>query len=101
MTAATPLLAVLALVAVIGLILLARLAVPLLPAMARAALRGRAHASGSPETLALEQSLALDPRRRLLLVRCGARRVLLMTGGAQDVVVGWLDPSAMPVEQAP
>ena len=32
------------------------------------------------------------PRRRLLLVHCGERRVLLLTGGAQDVVVGWLDP---------
>ena len=24
---------------------------------------------------------------------CGERRVLLLTGGAQDVVVGWLDPT--------
>lgn len=41
--------------------------------------------------LALEESLALDQRRRLLLVRCEAGRVLLLTGGT-DLVVGWLPP---------
>lgn len=40
--------------------------------------------------LRLEESLALDPRRRLHLVTCGNRRVLLLTGGGADVVVGWL-----------
>jgi flagellar protein FliO/FliZ len=47
----------------------------------------------------LEQVLALDPRRRLCLVRCGTRRVLLLVGGTQDCVVGWLDaeePGAPP-----
>ncbi|MEI7711511.1 MAG: hypothetical protein WCI94_08760 [Rhodospirillales bacterium] len=34
--------------------------------------------------------LALDAGRRLHLVRCDGRDVLLLTGGAQDVVVGWL-----------
>ena len=45
-------------------------------------------------SLALEQVLALDARRRLCVVRCDQRRVLLLIGGAQDVVVGWLDPLA-------
>ena len=40
--------------------------------------------------LAAVQSLALDSRRRLHLVACDGRQVLLLTGGAQDVVVGWL-----------
>jgi flagellar protein FliO/FliZ len=40
--------------------------------------------------LHLEESLALDARRRLLLVRCDGRQVLLLTG-PQDRVVGWLD----------
>ncbi len=40
--------------------------------------------------LAVVEALALDPRRRLHLVRCDERTVLLLTGGAQDVVVGWL-----------
>lgn len=43
----------------------------------------------------LEQVLALDPRRRLCLVRCGDRRLLLLTGGPRDVSLGWLtDPPA-------
>ena len=41
--------------------------------------------------MALEQVLALDARRRLCLVRCGGRRVVLLVGGTQDCVVGWLD----------
>lgn len=32
--------------------------------------------------------------RRLVLVRCDGREALLLTGGAQDVVVGWLAASA-------
>ena len=31
-------------------------------------------------------------RRRLHLVRCEDRRVLVLTGGAQDLVIGWLEP---------
>ncbi|OJY63977.1 MAG: hypothetical protein BGP12_15620 [Rhodospirillales bacterium 70-18] len=44
--------------------------------------------------LAVARTLALDPRRRLHLVRCEGRQVLLLTGGAQDIVVGWLPPGA-------
>ena len=40
--------------------------------------------------LRVEESIALDARRRLLLVRCDGRALLLMTGGAQDQLVGWL-----------
>lgn len=38
------------------------------------------------------QSLALDQRRRLHLVSCDGQALLLLTGGGQDVVVGWLPP---------
>ncbi|MCW3475102.1 flagellar biosynthetic protein FliO [Limobrevibacterium gyesilva] len=48
--------------------------------------------AGAGGRMALVQALALDPRRRLHLVRCDQRHVLLLTGGNQDVVVGWLDP---------
>lgn len=44
--------------------------------------------------LAVIQCLALDPRRRLLLVRCDGRDLLLLTGGPQDVPLGWLDQRA-------
>lgn len=42
--------------------------------------------------LALKETLALDPRRRLLLVACDGREALLLTGGPADLVVGWLAP---------
>ena len=37
----------------------------------------------------VQEALALDPRRRLLLVECDGRRLLLLTG-PQDQIVGWL-----------
>lgn len=40
--------------------------------------------------LAVQESVALDTRRRLHLVQCGERQVVLLTGGTQDVVVGWI-----------
>lgn len=44
-------------------------------------------------TLILRELIALDPRRRVHLVQCGQRQVVLMTGGGQDLVVGWMqDP---------
>ena len=44
--------------------------------------------------LVVEHSLALDTRRRLLLVRCEGRQLLLLTGGPQDILVGWMEPRA-------
>lgn len=49
---------------------------------------------GAARTLAIEQSLALDPRRRLLLIRCEGRHLLLLTGGPQDLLIGWMEPRA-------
>ena len=42
------------------------------------------------QCLALVEVVRLDARRRLHLVRCADRRVLILTGGGKDVVVGWL-----------
>ena len=50
-------------------------------------------AAGSAGRLRLVQTLALDPKRRLLLVRCDHREVLLVTGGGQDLFIGWIDGS--------
>jgi len=44
--------------------------------------------------LVVQDALPLDARRRLTLVRCDDRTVLLLTGGAQDVVVGWVLPQS-------
>ena len=43
--------------------------------------------------LALRESIVIDPRRRIHLVQCGQRQVVLLTGGGQDLVIGWIqDP---------
>jgi flagellar protein FliO/FliZ len=76
LTAAAALIAVLALIWLAG-------------RMAR--LGGIARRPASGGSLAVQDMLALDARRRLHLVKCGDRHVLLLTGGAQDVVVGWLE----------
>jgi flagellar protein FliO/FliZ len=55
---------------------------------------GMARRPAGGGTLAVQDVLALDARRHLHLVKCGDRRVLLLTGGAQDVVVGWLDTAS-------
>lgn len=46
--------------------------------------------------LAVRDAIALDSRRRLVLVQCGHRGIVLLTGGSRDLVVGWLDESAPP-----
>ncbi len=46
--------------------------------------------SRSGKILILRESIALDPRRRIHLVQCGQRQVVLLTGGGQDLVVGWM-----------
>jgi flagellar protein FliO/FliZ len=71
-----------ALIAVLALIWLAGRA---------ARLSGMASRPASGASLAVQEVLALDGRRRLHLITCGERRVLLLTGGAQDLVIGWLD----------
>jgi len=48
-------------------------------------------AQGGPgKRMSVQESAALDARRRLILVRVDGREVLLLTGGTQDSVVGWL-----------
>jgi flagellar protein FliO/FliZ len=41
-------------------------------------------------TLKLCETLSIDPRRRVLLLECEGSRVLLLTGGGQDQVLGWM-----------
>jgi flagellar protein FliO/FliZ len=48
------------------------------------------HTSG--QRLKLQEVLALDARRRVIILRCDGREVLLLTGGPQDVCLGWLPP---------
>lgn len=62
-------------------------------------LRGSPLAAGAPRPgrrLRLEESLAIDPRRRVLLLSCDGRDLLVLTGGAQDLTIGWLPPREPP-----
>ena len=72
--------AVAALCAVLGLVLLA----------ARWARSAGLARGGTGQRLTLLETLALDRVRRLHVVRCDGREVLLLTGGPADQVVGWL-----------
>ncbi len=56
-----------------------------------ARLGGLAPRAASGRLLAQEETLALDARRTLRVVRCGEQRVVLLTGGGADLVVGRLD----------
>ena len=51
---------------------------------------GFARRPNGPRFLEVEDVISLDTRRRVHVNRCGERRALLLTGGAQDVVV-WMD----------
>ena len=78
-----------ALAAVLGLILLAARAARFGGLATRVARPG-------PGVLTVRDVLHLDGSRCLHLVRCEGRHVLLLTGGPQDIVVGWI-----PEERAP
>ena len=76
-----------ALAAVLGLILLigrgARLA-----GFARATKSRRL--ANRPHRLALQETLMLDRTRRLHLVQCDGREMVVLVGGTSDILVGWL-----------
>lgn len=50
--------------------------------------------ANSGRRLRVLESLPLDPKRRLVLVECDGRSVLLLAG-VQDHVVGWLREPAL------
>ena len=56
----------------------------------RVAAPGAAIPGGRHRRLAVQEVLPLDPKRRLVLVRCDDRDLLILTGGAGDVSLGWL-----------
>ena len=87
MTTSQLLLALPALALVIGLALLAGRS-------ARAfGLAPRPGQGGRIETV---QAVALDSRRRLHLIRCDGRHLLVLTGGSTDLLLGWLEPATAP-----
>jgi flagellar protein FliO/FliZ len=83
-------LAIAALAATIG-------AIYLLAAIARRS--GLAAASRPGRRLSVVETIALDPRRRLVLARCDGAEALLLVGGESDQVIGWVTPPARQAEQ--
>lgn len=69
-----------ALALVIGLIVLLRFGTRFLGA------RHQFDTSASPR---LAGQLTLDAKRRLHLVQCGSEQVLVLTGGANDIMLPW------------
>jgi flagellar protein FliO/FliZ len=67
---------------------LAALLVPLW--LGARALRGGRTPGRPGRRLGVAEVIALDARRRLVLIRCDGREALLLTGGGQDAVLGWL-----------
>ena len=73
-----------ALAAVVVMILLARFGTRLVGLVPRRPADG---------ALSVDASLSLDQKRRLSLVTCQGRQLLLLTGGPTDVMLGWLPPT--------
>ena len=46
--------------------------------------------SGHRARMAISETLVLDRARRLHIIRCEGRDLLLLTGGPTDQVVGWV-----------
>ncbi len=76
-----------ALIAVVGLVVLAGRA---------ARMTGLARLRGGGQRLSLRDNLALDRTRSLRIVQCDGRDLLLLVGGQTDIVVGWLPAPELP-----
>jgi flagellar biogenesis protein FliO len=79
----------------IGLSLGALALVLALIALAHHAVRGGwirlpASPTGTSRRLSVVETLPLDTRRRVTLLRCDNRHVAILTGGTRDLVIGWL-----------
>lgn len=42
--------------------------------------------------LAVLETLSLDQRRRISLIRCGDHEGVILTGGGSDIFLGWIPP---------
>ena len=52
----------------------------------------RAPGAQAPRRIEVAESLMLDPRRRLVIVRCGKREHLLLLSATGDQVIAALEP---------
>ncbi len=73
-----------------------KLAMIIFPAGARAAISGR-RMSSSSATLTIESITPIALRRRVILLRYGEHRLAILTGGPQDISLGWLPVPSEPL----
>ena len=52
--------------------------------------------SSSSATLTVESVTAVAPRRKVIVLRYGEHRLAVLTGGPQDVSLGWLPVEGVP-----
>jgi len=90
----------LSLKAILALGAVVLLAFAALRALRVVSLGGTKPGGGARRRLAVQEVLPLDPKRRLVLVRCDGRDLLLLTGGAAEVSLGWLPGAAAQGEAA-
>jgi len=48
--------------------------------------------ASSPTPLTIESVISIAPRRKVIVLRYGEHRLAVLTGGPQDVSLGWLPP---------
>jgi flagellar protein FliO/FliZ len=77
--------------------LAARLLRVLSPMLSPKLLRpGAPRTSSGSAILTLESVTPIAPRRRVIVLRYGEQRLAVLTGGPQDVSLGWLPPPTSP-----
>ncbi len=57
--------------------------------------------AGAPRPLALRDTIALDARRRVFLLACDGQQVIVLTGGATDVLAVLEQRRTAPGDGAP
>jgi len=62
---------------------------------------GTALTPGRQRRLAIVEAMALDPRRRLVILRCDGHEALLVVGGGSDALLGWLPAPGAQAEPPP
>ncbi len=84
--------ALLALGITLGLIWLAARALRIISRNAPLSAIASRSISSSATLLSVESVTAIAPRRKIIVLRYGEQRFAVLTGGPQDVSLGWLPP---------
>ena len=93
MFSADPILSTLfALGTTLGLIWLAAKALTIISRNAALPALGSRKIAFNPAPLSIESITAIAPHRKIIVLRYGEQRLAVLTGGPQDISLGWLPP---------